>query len=300
MFQNWFYQNYKKELYKYETNICDIYLEIIKKHYLRLSKVFSLKKVKEKRDNLINVISVIEHFSCYIIELRINNTIVSIKKIKKNMLIQYIVEVINYLLNSNKNFVSFHASGLIIEKSLFLFVGSSGSGKTTALTYLLNKFNNSVFFSDDRVFINEELNANGLINALSIKNGTKKLMKICNNDLFGPFKKNNIENFWYYTVKNKKCNYSIELNKLQVIIISIKFNQNINYLEHTKLNNLETIKLLINNCYDISSNTKNAQTIIKNTLSNSNTYKITYSNLNELYLFINSLLEKNIVARGDE
>lgn len=289
MFQNSYCQNCKRKLYKYDSQISDIYLNISKKYFSILSKIFSLTQENENFNNYSNEIIIKENIFFNKIILKVDNNIVSSKKISKTKSIQYITEVINFLIGTNKNYISFHASGLLINNCLFLFIGSSGSGKTTAITYLLKKNSSSMLFSDDRVFINKELLAIGLPNALSIKSGTKELMNIATNNLFGPFKKNKTENFWYYTVSNKKCNYILDLNKLNVYFINVKYDKRIENIVYSKLSNLEKIKLFIHNCYDISSNTRSSQLIIKEIINNSVIYQINYNDLNDLDLFINSL-----------
>lgn len=299
MFLNSCCQNCKSKYYKYDLPIIDIFLKLNNKYFLLFSKIFFLKDVNKHLNNYSNEIIINENMFYNKIILKIDDNVVSTKKISKNKTIQYVLEVINYLLGTNKNYISLHSSGFLINNDLFLFIGSSGSGKTTAVSYLLKKINNSIFFSDDRVFIDEDLYAIGLPNALSIKRGTKELMNIDDKTLLGPFKKNKINDFWYYTIENKKCNYILDLKKLNVYFLSVKYRKNFNIIEHSKMDNIEKIKLLVNNCYDISSNTASSQSVIKEIIKNTNIYKIIYNDLNDLYMFIDVLIKKKYTIFGD-
>jgi len=288
MFLNSYCLSYKRKIFKYDSQISVIYLNISKKYFLIFSKIFTLIQEKEKLNDNSNEIIIIEKIFFNKIILKVDNNIVSSKKVLKSRTIQYIIEIINYLIGTNKRYVSFHSSGLLINNNLVVFIGSSGSGKTTAISYLLKKITGSMLFSDDRIFINKNLLAIGLPNALSIKTGTKELMNIDDNNLLGPFKKNKTENFWYYNVSNKKCNNILDLNTVNVCFINIKYDKSLNNINYFKLTNEEKIKLFIHNCYDISSNTLLSQSIIKKLINNSDVYKIIYNDLSDLYLLINS------------
>ena len=61
MFQNSYCQNCKRKLYKYDSQISDIYFNISNKYFLIFSKIFSLTPKKEKFNNHLNEIIVKEN-----------------------------------------------------------------------------------------------------------------------------------------------------------------------------------------------------------------------------------------------
>lgn len=90
-----------------------------------------------------------------------------------NWIIRIIREI--YLrIKEDLGFAFMHGTGLEINGKGVLLLGTSGSGKTTLAVNLLEKYNNVKYLSNDRVFVNKELDMEYFPHATTYAMGTVK------------------------------------------------------------------------------------------------------------------------------
>lgn len=275
--------------YKYICSVIDLYFLITEEMYLRLNKVIELKQIKKKiSSSKVNCICVSSCGAKRNVQLWINGCVQFEKMVSENEDIILIISIIDYLLDMDKNYISLHGSSLTVGDYNYSFLNASGSGKTTAVLKLLKLIKGSQYFADDRLLINQNLFMYGTKNAFSIKEGTKSIFNISEDELLGPFIKDNKYKYWYYKYNGMVDNQIINLNKSKAFFFFLEFNSTIDF-EASKLNGSEKAKLFIKNCYNIGKRAKESYIIINKIMNSSEAYRVVYSDDIKLKNFINML-----------
>lgn len=280
--------------YKYVFNAQDIFFHIDDKVcYDYIKRIIPLQDFEEKYYNEYSqIISIVNNGDNYLVSLKLLGNTVYSKNTSLKESVLLVIEILNYIINENKNTISFHASGFYYKNNVFLFMNKSGSGKTTALLSGLKYLDNCLYFGDDRILIDNDLNIYGCLIALSIKKGTISLFKLNHKDLLGPYLKDGVTEYWYYTID--KGYYYVDTlccssTPVHFIIIEYMDGKKLYWKDFRD----NKISQLIKNCYNIKSNTRQCYEIIRKMAKKIKMYYISYSKIYDLLQWVEKRSQEN-------
>lgn len=195
----------------------------------------------------------------------------------ENIFNHIITRINDICIQVSKDAVFFHAASFMIEKKLYIIPSSSGSGKTTFLSLVLNEKSLDVYYiSDDIVmFDNKKNQILGLPCGLKIKEGTlDKYFYGLKNEMYTyPSEGKKISLF---TPDNKIIRKFNIKNFEDIIFVTIKYDSEIDFTIE-QIRGIKCVEMLINNLYGIDSNTSNCLKNIS-TFNKASFYKMQYSN----------------------
>ncbi len=279
----------KYRTYKYKSDIISIFIESNSERFINmLSKIIDIyeidiKTLIQNEMQKIRVCTFGNFYNFYFFaydEIQISERAITISRVINNIL-----GILDYYFN-NSSLISFHASSVFFNKNLIMFMNKSGNGKTTALCNLLYRFEDSLFISDDRVLISPDLKLYGINNSISLKKGTKTMLKLDKVSLSKCFKKNS-KKIWFLKPKNKFTS-PIILNEQKNYIIIINYNPNVDF-NIKPIEGADMIKNLISNCYNISTRKEECLQLFLKIKQYITMFSITYSNNKKFLSFIKEL-----------
>lgn len=279
----------KYKIYKYESDIISIFIETNNTKFVNiLSKIvdiceFNTRTLIQDEIKIIRINSFGNLYNFYFFVY--NEVQISEKGINISKVINNILGILDYYFN-NSSLISFHASSMFFNNNLIMFMNKSGNGKTTALCNSLYSLKNALFVSDDRVLISPDFQIYGINNSISLKKGTKTILKPNKDSLSKCFKKDS-KKIWFLKPINK-CPSPIILNEQNNYIIIINYNPNVDFNIKT-INGSDIIKNLISNCYNISTRKEDCLRLFLDIKPYITMFSITYSNNKKLLSFIKEL-----------